>query len=75
MSDHRRVPANQLAKLALTKGEAAEALSMSVDSFERHVMPELRVIRRGKLVLIPVRELERWVDRNSARALADHCPA
>lgn len=27
---------------------------MSADSFERYVMPEIRVVRRGPLVLIPV---------------------
>jgi hypothetical protein len=40
----------QLPKLALTKAEAAEALSMSVESLERYVLPELRVVRRGRLV-------------------------
>jgi len=32
---------------------------MSLDSFERHVQPELRLIRRGKLRLVPVAKLER----------------
>ncbi len=27
---------------------------MSLDSFERHAQPELRLIRRGKLHLVPV---------------------
>ena len=57
-------------RLALTKPEAATALGISVDSFERHVQPELRVVRRGKLRLFDVRELERWLEENSARALA-----
>src|SRR2546423_1008224 len=56
-------------RLALTKPEAATALGISVDSFERHVQPELRVVRRGKLRLFDVRELERWLEENSARAL------
>jgi hypothetical protein len=38
---------------------------MSLDSFERHVQPELRLIRRGKLRLIPVVELERWAVENA----------
>jgi hypothetical protein len=38
---------------------------MSINSFERHVQPELRLVRRGKLRLIPVREIERWLDENS----------
>ena len=55
--------------VALTKPEAAAALSMSVDSLERHVLHDLRVIRRGRLVLIPVAELERWADANAERTL------
>jgi hypothetical protein len=38
---------------------------MSLDSFERHVQPELRLIRRGKLRLVPVVELERWANENA----------
>jgi hypothetical protein len=41
-----------LPKLALTKAEAAEALSMRVDRLERYVLPELRVVRRRRLVLM-----------------------
>ena len=56
-------------RVTLTKPEAAASLGMSVDSFERHVQAELRVIRRGKLVLVPLRELERWAERNAAPTL------
>jgi hypothetical protein len=56
----RRAP-----RLALTRQEAAAALGMSINSFERHVQPELRLVRRGKLRLIPVREIERWLEENS----------
>ena len=44
-------------------------MGMSVDSFERHVQPDLRLIRRGKLRLVPVSELERWADRAAERVL------
>lgn len=53
------------ARLALTRREAAEAIGMSVDSFERHVQPELRLVRRGSLRLVPIAELERWLERNA----------
>jgi hypothetical protein len=56
-------------RLALTKREAAEALGMSVDSFERHVQPELRVVRRGKLRLFALSEIERWLRENGARTI------
>ena len=47
-------------RFALRVEEAAASLGMSRDSFDRYVMPDVRVIRRGRLVLVPVRELERW---------------
>jgi excisionase family DNA binding protein len=59
-------------RLALRPGEAAHALSVSRDFFEEHVLPELRVVRRGRLVLIPVSELQRWCERNAARTLEGH---
>ena len=52
-------------RLALTRPEAAAALGMSLDSFERYVQPDLRLVRRGKLRVVPVRELERWLERNA----------
>jgi hypothetical protein len=53
-------------RLALRPADAAHVLSVSPDFLAEHVLPELRVIRRGRLVLIPVSELARWVDRNAA---------
>ncbi len=34
-------------RVALSRLEAAQSLGMSLDSFERHVQPELKLIRRG----------------------------
>jgi hypothetical protein len=56
-------------RLALKREEAAESLSMSLDSFERHVQPHVRMVRRGKLRLVPVSELQRWLDSNATLAL------
>lgn len=56
-------------RVTLTPLEAAAALGVSRDFFDEHVKPELRVVRRGRLVLVPVRELERWADENAARVL------
>jgi excisionase family DNA binding protein len=56
-------------RLALSPGEAAAALGVSRDYFDEHVMPELRVVRRGRKRLVPMRELERWLDIEAARAL------
>lgn len=56
-------------RLALTPIEAAAAIGVSRDFFDEHVKPELRVVRRGRLVLVPVRELERWLDQSAERVL------
>jgi AraC-like DNA-binding protein len=55
-------------RLGLTVEEAAEAVGMSESSFKRHVQPELRIVRRGSLRIIPVPEIERWLEGNAALA-------
>jgi excisionase family DNA binding protein len=55
-------------RLALSKSEAAAALGVSVDFLECHVMAELRIVRCGRRRLIPLGELERWLDENATRA-------
>jgi predicted DNA-binding transcriptional regulator AlpA len=54
--------------IAVSVPEAARLLSMSRASFDRHVRYGVRTVRRGRMVLIPVAELEKWLDRNAARA-------
>lgn len=56
-------------RIALTKQEAAAAIGVSVDFFEQHVQPDLKLIREGRKVLIPTAELERWVRERAARTL------
>ena len=55
--------------IALSKPEAAAALCVSVDSFERHIQPDLKVIRKGRLRLFAVTELERWATEAGERTL------
>ena len=64
MNDNARTP-----RLALAPTEAADALGVSRDFLDQHVLPELRVVRRGRRRLIPVRELERWLDQNATTPL------
>lgn len=54
-------------RLALRMEESADAIGVSVDFFEKHVMPELKCVRRGRLKIFPVRELERWLVENAER--------
>ncbi len=69
VSDRLRQHGTRPERVALTRQEAADSLGVSVDHFERHVLPELRVIRSGRLVLVPVVELRRWADRAAALTL------
>jgi hypothetical protein len=57
-------------RYTVTRKEAAASLGMSINHFERKVQPDLKVVLCGQLVLIPLTELERWVQRN-ARHLVD----
>lgn len=56
----RKVPV-----LALSKEEAARALGVSINFFEAEVAHELRMVRRGRRHMVPVRELERWLDKHA----------
>ena len=57
--------------IAVRREDAAAALGMSLDSFERFVQPELRLIRRGRLRLVLVRSLEEWAEQNAAHVFHD----
>lgn len=62
----------QLPRLSVSPQEAAAILSVSRDFFDEHILPELRVVRRGRLILIPIRELDRWLEAAAARTLRGH---
>ena len=51
MTDVAPVP-----RLILHRQEAADALGMSFDSFERHVQPYVRIIRLGRMRFVAVAE-------------------
>ena len=55
-------------RLALSPDEAAAVLGVSRDYFDEHVIDELRVVRRGRRILVALSELERWLDRSATRA-------
>lgn len=54
-------------RLALSPDEAARVLGVSRDYLDEHVIAELRIVRRGRRILIALSELERWLDRAAAR--------
>jgi hypothetical protein len=47
-------------QLLLRIKEAALILGVSVDTFERHVEPKVKVVRIGRIKLVPMTELERF---------------
>jgi hypothetical protein len=63
----RTGPSTPVSRLALRPDEAADAIGVSRSWFFEVVLPELRVVRRGRVRLIPMKELERWVDENATR--------
>ncbi len=72
MSDGQRKqvpPRGSAQHLSFSKAEAAQALGVSVDFLEDHVLAELRVVRVGRRILIPVAELERWLGEHAERAI------
>lgn len=49
---------------------AAGMLGMSIAHFERHVQPHLRLVRSGRLRLVPVKELQAWAEKHAHATLA-----
>jgi hypothetical protein len=58
-------------RLGLMPKDAALALGVSRAFFDEHIKPELKVIRRGRLIIIPVKELERWLAEQAERTLPE----
>ena len=66
-----RGTANKLGpRLALSPDEAAGVLGVSRDYLDEHVIHELRIVRRGRRILIALSEIERWLDRSAERTTA-----
>jgi excisionase family DNA binding protein len=55
--------------LAVSPEEAAKLLGIARSTFYASVLPELRSVLLGRRRLVPVRELERWIERHSSRPL------
>jgi hypothetical protein len=50
-------------------GELAEVLGTSADFVDRHVRPELKLVRRGAIVMVAHAEVEAWLARSGSRIL------
>lgn len=64
-----RVSIAPIPRVALTRAEAAAALGIGLDSFERYVQPHVRMIRWGRMRLVPVAELQRFADTAAEKTL------
>ena len=58
-------------RLALRPEEAAAAIGVGLTAFDTYVRDELRWVRRGRLRLVRVAELERWLQRNEALTIEE----
>lgn len=56
-----------MSKKAYRIKEAAALISVGETTFKQEVLPEIRIIKCGRLRLIPDTELDRWVELNSQR--------
>ncbi len=56
-------------RLALNRAEAAASLGVSLTTFDELVAPNVRMVRHGRLRLVPVAELERWILENAQHVL------
>ncbi len=56
-------------RLALSPEETAGVLGVSRDYFDEHILLELRVVRRGRRILVALAELQQWLERSAARTL------
>ena len=55
------VDAQSVPRLAVQRKQAAEALAIGVDTFDRYVRPELPVVYVGSVRLYPVAAIEQWL--------------
>jgi hypothetical protein len=60
-----RRPVQPVPRFTLARKEADAALGISLNHLERRVQPELKVVISGQLVLIPIGELERCLQRHA----------
>jgi hypothetical protein len=70
VSDRRPEPLH-VPRTALTRAEAGRSLGIGLTTFKEQVQPHLRIVRRGKVRMIPVAELQRWLEENAERVLDD----
>lgn len=51
--------------LALGVEQACDALGVSWDTWRAYIEPDVRIVRIGRRKLVPVSELQAWLDRHA----------
>jgi len=54
-------------RLALDIGEACQSIGVSWDTWNAHIAEHVKTVRVGRRKLVPVSELQRWLDQNAHR--------
>jgi hypothetical protein len=67
----RQVETAAVPRLALSVEEACAALGVSWDFWREHIAPEVRIVRRGRRKLVPITELQRWLDNSGELVLGE----
>ena len=68
VANRKGTQSERFPRLPVKPDDAAEMLGVSRDYLDEHIKPELRIVRRGStIILIPVAELERWLEKSAAR--------
>lgn len=57
----------EVPRTGLTLEEAAASIGVSLAHFRRHVLPGLKIVHSGAARIVPVRELERFLERQAER--------
>ncbi len=60
-------PKRPVPRIALRPDEAAAAIGLGRSAFYSQVLPHLRVVYVGRVRLVPVSELEKWVEKEATR--------
>jgi hypothetical protein len=47
--------------------EACQSIGVGWDLWHEHIASEIKTVRAGRRKLIPVTELQRWLDQNAHR--------
>jgi hypothetical protein len=61
----------QTPALALSIEQACASLGVSWDTWRAHIEPDVRLVRLGRRKLVPVAELQRWLDEHAETTLGD----